>query len=42
MAQFALTNAHHAEIKQLAQNIINAQTSEITQMQQWQKSWYGQ
>ena len=42
MAQAALSNAKHAEIKQLAQGIINAQTSEITQMQQWQKTWYGQ
>jgi uncharacterized protein (DUF305 family) len=42
MAQAALQNAKHQEIKQMAQNIISAQTSEIQQMQQWQKSWYNQ
>lgn len=41
MAQAALQRAKHQEIKQLAQNIITAQTSEIAQMQGWQKDWYG-
>ncbi|MFZ1988027.1 MAG: DUF305 domain-containing protein [Minisyncoccia bacterium] len=42
MAQAALQHAKHAEITQMAQAIISAQTSEITQMQEWEKSWYGQ
>jgi uncharacterized protein (DUF305 family) len=41
MAKAALVNAKHAEIKQMANAIISAQTTEITQMQKWQKSWYG-
>lgn len=41
MAQAALQYAKHPEIKQMAQAIISAQTTEITQMQEWQKSWYG-
>jgi len=40
MAQAALQNAKHEEIRQMAQDIISAQTSEIQQMQSWQKSWY--
>jgi uncharacterized protein (DUF305 family) len=42
MAKLALTNAKHQEIKDLANAIISAQTKEITQMKQWQKSWYTQ
>lgn len=42
MAQAALTNAKHQEIKDLAAGIISAQNKEITQMQAWQKSWYNQ
>jgi uncharacterized protein (DUF305 family) len=41
MAQLALQNAKHPEIKQLAQGIISAQDKEITEMQAWQKAWYG-
>lgn len=40
MAQQALTNSKHQEIKDLAQKIIDAQNAEITQMQAWQNSWY--
>lgn len=40
MAQEALRNAKHKEIKDMAQNIITAQTSEIEQMKGWLKSWY--
>jgi uncharacterized protein (DUF305 family) len=40
MAQLALQNAKHPEIKQLAQGIIAAQDKEIAEMQAWQKSWY--
>ena len=42
MAQAALQYAKHDEIKQMAQNIISAQTSEIGQMQMWGRSWYNQ
>lgn len=42
MAQLALTNAKHQEIKDLANTIIKAQTSEIAQMKMWQKNWYSQ
>lgn len=40
MAEAALTNAKHAEIKTMANAIISAQTTEIQQMQDWQRSWY--
>lgn len=40
MAEAALANAKHDEIKQMAHAIITAQTSEISQMKDWQKSWY--
>lgn len=42
MAEAALVHAEHDEIKQMAQNIITAQTQEIGQMRGWQESWYGQ
>jgi uncharacterized protein (DUF305 family) len=41
MAQEALKNAKHQEIKDLAQNIITAQNKEIAEMQAWQVAWYG-
>ncbi len=41
MAQLALTNAKHQEIKDLATAIITAQNKEIAEMQSWQKQWYG-
>lgn len=41
MAELALQNAQHAEIKKMAQDIITAQNAEIQQMQGWQASWYG-
>ena len=41
MAEAALTNAKHQEIKDLAKAIISAQNQEISQMKGWQKSWYG-
>ncbi|KND47093.1 MAG: hypothetical protein AB199_01535 [Parcubacteria bacterium C7867-004] len=41
MAEAALKNAKHQEIKDLAQGIISAQNSEIQKMGEWQKSWYG-
>ena len=39
MAQLASKNASHQEIKDMADDIISAQTSEIEMMQDWQKSW---
>lgn len=39
MAKPAATNALHQEVKDLAQAIITAQTSEVIQMQQWQRDW---
>lgn len=41
MAELALTNAEHQEIKDLANAIISAQNTEISQMQEWQAEWYG-
>jgi len=41
MAQAALTNANHQEIKTLATLIISAQNKEITDMKLWLKNWYG-
>jgi uncharacterized protein (DUF305 family) len=41
MAESALQDAKHQEIKNMAQAIISAQTTEINQMKAWQKSWYG-
>jgi uncharacterized protein (DUF305 family) len=40
MAKDAQQKAEHTEIKTLAQSIITAQESEITQMQQWLKEWF--
>lgn len=42
MAEAALVNAKHEEIMQMAHEIISAQTREIQQMKDWQRSWYGQ
>jgi len=39
MANLVKTNAKHQEVKDLAQNIISAQTQEIEMMQKWQKDW---
>ncbi len=39
MANMALTTAKHSELKSLAQDIVSAQTSEITNMTDWQKTW---
>ena len=40
MANAALKNAKHQEIKDLANAIISAQTKEINQMKEWQQTWY--
>ncbi len=39
MAKSALANAKHEELKTMANDIVSAQETEITQMQQWQKGW---
>lgn len=39
MSQYAEQNAKHQEIKDLAKEVITAQTKEIAQMKQWQKDW---
>lgn len=39
MAKLAKTNAYHQEIKDMADDIISAQTNEIEIMRQWQKTW---
>ena len=39
MANLALTTAKHQELKDLAKNIVTAQTGEISNMTSWQKTW---
>lgn len=39
MSQFAAKNAKHQEIKDLAEDVISAQTTEIEEMKQWQEEW---
>lgn len=41
MAEMALEQAEHQELKDLAQEIIDAQESEITQMREWRSEWFG-
>ena len=41
MAEIARTKATKQEIKDLAEAIITAQTTEINEMKQWYKDWYG-
>lgn len=40
MAQMVLNTANQPEIRELAQTIIETQTNEINQMQQWYQEWY--
>jgi uncharacterized protein (DUF305 family) len=40
MAQRALEEAEHEELRELAQDIIDEQQKEIDQMQEWRDSWY--
>lgn len=42
MAQQALENSDRPEIQELAENIIDSQQQEISQMEQWRKDWYDQ
>jgi len=39
MAELALKNAKHQELKDMANNIISAQEKEISDMTAWQKDW---
>lgn len=41
MAELALNRAKRQEVKTLAQDIINSQSKEISQMKIWYKDWYG-
>lgn len=41
MAELAMANAKHQEIKDLSKAIVSAQTNEIAQMEAWQNRWYG-
>lgn len=41
MADLALANAKHQEIKDLARAIVSAQNKEIADMRSWLASWYG-
>lgn len=41
MAEMALQSAGHIELKEMAEAIISAQNTEIFQMKEWQKTWYG-
>jgi uncharacterized protein (DUF305 family) len=40
MAQAVLQKSKRPELIKLAQDIISAQTTEINQMQTWQKNWF--
>ncbi len=42
MAEAALKDARHSELKNMANDIISAQTREIEQMKNWQRLWYNQ
>ena len=41
MANLALTQAEHAELKALAQQIAATQTREIADMRAWYRAWFG-
>jgi uncharacterized protein (DUF305 family) len=41
MAQDSLQKSKHPELKQLSQNIIKSQQSEIDRMTQLRQKWYG-
>ncbi|MBP9702905.1 DUF305 domain-containing protein [Candidatus Woesebacteria bacterium] len=42
MSKNVLTKSKRPELKQLAQNIITAQSSEIDQMYEWRKGWFNE
>ena len=41
MAKAELAKGEHAELKQMAEQIISSQQSEVTKMHDWRKQWYG-
>jgi uncharacterized protein (DUF305 family) len=41
MSQLLLDAGGHAALRDLAQDIITAQTEEIQRMREWRKAWYG-
>jgi uncharacterized protein (DUF305 family) len=41
MAEQVLKNSDRPELKQLANDILTSQQTEIDQMTQWKKDWYG-
>lgn len=41
MATQALSRAEHAELRSMAQAIIDAQSAEIAQMKAWRSQWFG-
>lgn len=41
MAELALEKAQREELKQLAQSIIDSQSTEIEDMKEWYEDWYG-
>lgn len=41
MANLALTDAKHPQLKKLAEAIKTSQTKEISMMKEWYKKWYG-
>ena len=41
MAELALAQAEHPELRELAETIKRVQTNEINQMRQWYQEWYG-
>ena len=42
MANVALQESDNARIRELAENIVDAQRSEISEMKQWRREWYPQ
>lgn len=40
MAELVLQKSNRSELKQLANEIITAQTKEISQMESWRAEWY--
>jgi uncharacterized protein (DUF305 family) len=41
MAEIARERAEHPELEQLADDIIGAQSAEITQLKGWREEWFG-
>lgn len=41
MAEEALTQAEHEELRTMAQAIIDSQTADIAQMEAWEAEWFG-